>query len=154
MKKHCPYCGNNSGKEDKYGNCISCGGILVPSQVHNPIADAYQSGLMSPAELRRELITGSYTFGEYGQELVVSSRTSYRSIYDLPEFQKQVKMGMSHPVSHGRHHSYPTKEYYYGIDGEIVLKWRNAGMEGVPPQWFIDDPYPEHHFDWFQDWGK
>lgn len=74
MKKHCPYCGNNSGKENSYGNCISCGGTLVPTQVSNPVAESYRNGYMSPAEIRREYFgtSGSYLFGEYGHEVFVS----------------------------------------------------------------------------------
>ena len=31
----CPYCGNKSGKQDSYGNCVSCGGQLEQCGMEN-----------------------------------------------------------------------------------------------------------------------
>ena len=58
MAKICEYCGNTSGKENQYGQCISCGGnltIITPSPSNNLLEIARRSnGIYSMDEIREQ----------------------------------------------------------------------------------------------------
>ncbi len=81
MTKICEYCGNTSGKENQYGQCISCGGsltITTPHPSNNLLEIARRSnGIYSTDELREmfHVYTGvsgsSYIVGEAGKECVM-----------------------------------------------------------------------------------
>lgn len=79
--KHCEYCGNTSGKENQYGQCISCGGnltIVTPPLPSNGIYEIARGlGIYSTDEIREMFnrytgVSGSsYIIGEAGEECVM-----------------------------------------------------------------------------------
>lgn len=82
MSKICEYCGNTSGKENQYGQCISCGGNLTIVTQPPPTTSMYEIakiglGIYSTDEIREMFnrytgVSGSsYIIGEAGEECVM-----------------------------------------------------------------------------------
>ena len=133
----CTFCGNTSGKKDSRGCCISCGASAFREDDR---VLQMQYGFMSPNEIRRE-------FQKYAKH-------GYLSVYDLPEIKSVLPYSVL-TDKYSDYHASDSVAYVYGAPADVYLVWRNAGgRPGQVPQWFLDDPYPEHHEDWFEDWKE